>query len=229
MAKNRQEPAEPIKDDTGDYRYDSQDPRLMASHRLLLANPSIIFNDPLEAATAFGIKLSPKFAVVSMGQEHLIEFVSPQFQEFLNKPASELSTPEDIPWDVDPNPALSCLNLMREALTKELPVYALRKCENIKFLTLSNGRYKCLNKAYILSNLKVMFVDFSSQELVSEKSSSTEEDFVWDDVDLFGAEPVGAGTFTFDFEPELTFGKPDKPLGLNMGPDSDLFADLTKW
>ena len=212
------EEEEERKEPVGDYRYELQDPRLLASHQLLLRAPELIYQNPRLAAAAFGIRLGELFFVSDVGkftddmtlQDHFsesrIRYVSPKYQQFLQPVESR--TLLDMPWD-DMNSPNFCYEIIREAVNMELPVYGIRQWEHLRRITVNTGRYSCLFKGYILSNLKVMFVDCVSRERIVEDVTPEDKDFVWDDLDVFGLSNSGDTGFDFDIPEVDLFG----PIG----------------
>merc|ERR1711991_509905 len=135
----------------GDYRYDAQDPRLIASHQLLLATPDLVFSNPQMAAVAFGIKLSDHFMMVQPSpflenmslldhmQQSRVRYVSPLLLEFLGHAAEQIRTPLDVGWDCTDD-MMKCDRVIRDSMTAKLPVYGIRQWEHTKKITVPGCR-----------------------------------------------------------------------------------------
>ena len=179
-----------------------QDPRLIAAHELLLSLPEVLFANPEAAARSFGIALSGDFYVAEVGAfgpemtlcDHLrasrVRHMAPRLAAFFGRTAEEMPTLADLPWTAQCD-QLVCANLVREAVTTPLPVYGVRQWQHTKSVTTAQGVFSVACKGYILSNLRVMFVDAGSRTLVQ---SVQPEPLVWDDRDVFFDLTAGLST-----------------------------------
>jgi hypothetical protein len=162
----------------------------------------VLFANPEAAARSFGIALSEDFYVAEVGSfgpemtlcEHMrgsrVRHMAPSLARFFGRPAAEMATLADLPWTAQCD-QLVCTTLVREAMTAPLPVYGVRQWQHTKSVTTRDGVFSVACRGYILSNLRVMFVDAGARTLVQ---SAVPEPLIWDDRDVFFDLTAGLST-----------------------------------
>lgn len=198
----------------GDYSYESHDPRLVASHKLLLNAPALLYADPVAGAAAFGIELGQHHLVMEMAPfdasnpesfatyfgRCVVQVISPSLVAFFDgrRPA----TWAELPWEDTSTCSGVCPFVLRDALTTPLPAYGVRQWTHSKRVSLSGGTYRIHCKGYLLSNLRVMFIDCVRNELLTPAALVAPPPFfLWEDKDVFfdyGSAQPGFGDITDD-------------------------------